>query len=150
MEFVPIVKRGLKVCKFMSGFYDTKTGKALLVPGIDSHSQIAHILAIAEDDDRYVRWEFVPPAKWKEGEARDSFVFSWDDPTKAHPTNETGRQAILDAKTARMPNEASTKDWFLAGSEAVQLEAVKQNGSAVHYIKNPSVAVQLAAVKHNG
>ena len=31
-----------------------------------------------------------------------------------------------------------------------QLEAVKQNGDAIHYIRNPSEAVQLEAVKKNG
>jgi hypothetical protein len=35
-------------------------------------------------------------------------------------------------------------------SEKVQLEAVKQNGSAIHYIENPSEKLQLAAVKRDG
>jgi hypothetical protein len=35
-------------------------------------------------------------------------------------------------------------------SEKVQLSAVNQNGSAIHYIENPSEKVQLAAVKENG
>lgn len=35
-------------------------------------------------------------------------------------------------------------------SEAVQLEAVKQDGCAIFYIRNPSEAVQLEAVKQDG
>lgn len=35
-------------------------------------------------------------------------------------------------------------------NENIQLEAVKQNGEAIQYIKNPSEQIQLFAVKQNG
>ena len=38
----------------------------------------------------------------------------------------------------------------IIGDEAVQLEAVKNDGDAIRYIASPSEAVQLAAVKQNG
>ena len=48
----------------------------------------------------------------------------------------------------KIGRKLSNKEVF--DNEKVQLEAVKQNGSAIKYIKNPSEKVQLEAVKENG
>ena len=49
-----------------------------------------------------------------------------------------------------MENKKISYEDLNNASEEVQLEAVKQNGCRIDYIKNPSLQVQLEAVKHNG
>jgi len=60
--------------------------------------------------------------------------------------NEASEEEQLEA----VKNSGSAIYYIKNASERVQIEAVKNYGFAIRYIKNPSVNVQLEAVKKNG
>ena len=63
-------------------------------------------------------------------------------------------EEVKDIVQSVTPDFGNFRDEFMVfinfGSEQAQLEAVKQDGYAIQYIKNPSEQAQLEAVKQNG
>lgn len=85
------------MCVFLSGFYDKETCEYLVVPGVDSHSQIAKVYDINEDDERYWRFECVPPSSniWRPTESLEGWTFKWDEPTKTEMPEGKGHREAL-------------------------------------------------------
>ena len=139
------------MCEFKSGIavrISEEEVRVYTLPLIDSHTVIRERHGIKENglgmlSNMSTPVELIPhgfPPNFKDS---SSWKFNFDSDKPGWWTEGMTEQAT------RQLMEAAKAD-FENGNEKEQLEAVKQNGSAIRYIKNPSEAVKMAAVKQRG
>ena len=141
------------MCDFAS-FLVTNTGE-ILVYDMFSHSNTVEHYKLKPETYREAEWLYNDPESLIIRTLdTDSIVFkkAKESIINLYPT----RQDFLNKYMTETVQLEAVKEYGYAikyiknPSEAVQLEAVKQNGCAIRYIKNPSKEVQLKAIKENG
>jgi len=84
-------------------------------------------------------------------ELKDLFqYYDYDPSMKLAMVEASGKVVQSSADSLCVTSDIKVIEEINVNSEAVQLEAVKGNGYAIKYIKNPSERVQLVAVKQDG
>ena len=139
------------MCEFKSGIavrISEEEVRVYTLPFIDSHTEIREKHGIKENgfgmlSNMSTPVELVPhgfPPNFKDSSSW-KFKFDSDKPDWwIEGMTEQATRQLMEAAKADLEND----------NEKEQLEAVKQNGYAIRYIKNPSEAVQMAAVKQRG
>jgi hypothetical protein len=139
------------MCEFKSGIavkINEEEVRVYTLPLIDSHTIIRKKHGIKENglgmlSDMSTPIELIPqkfPPNFKQS---SSWKFKFDDCRPDWWTDSMTEQAtrqLMEAAKADLEND----------NEKELLEAVKQNGFAIQFIKNPSEALKMAAVKQNG
>ena len=161
------------MCEFKSGIavrISEEEVRVYTLPLIDSHTVIREKHGIKENglgllSNMSTPVELIPQSLHPNFKKISSWKFKFDadkpDWWTEGMTEQATRQ-LMEAAKADFENDNEKEqleavkqdgyaiDYIKNPSEAVQLAAVKQNGNAIRFIKNPSEAVQMAAVKQNG